>query len=178
MTSFVFRDNLTQFVNFNKQKDTKTDQDIKNQEIIEQKRSKAVAEVNAEAYKILNNNNNNTNINNIKQNLDVVDAIYEEAVIEAKDDNLLIASLLLDQATIYFNNNKNEQALEIAKQAESYQDSEVIFHFIAQVYERMKSYLESINYYEKAIALVDRSSPMADENINYYNYKVELLKEF
>jgi len=99
-------------------------------------------------------------------------------VAEAKDDNLLIAALLLDQATIYFNNDNNEKALEIAKQAESYENSEVIFHFIAQVYERMKNYSESIKYYEKAIVLVDKSLPMADENINYYNYKIESLKEF
>lgn len=176
VTAFIFRDNLAQFISFNKQEDVKTSQDIKNQEIIEQKRSEAVAETSKEVYKILNNDD--TNADNIEKNLIAVNTIYEEAVAEAKDDNLLIAALLLDQATIYFNNDNNEKALEIAKQAESYENSEVIFHFIAQVYERMKNYSESIKYYEKAIVLVDKSLPMADENINYYNYKIESLKEF
>lgn len=172
VTAFVFRDNLAQFTSLNKQEDAKINQDIKNQESMEQKRSEAVAETNVEAYKVLNSNNTN-----IEKNLNTVDTIYEEAIAEAKDDNLLIAALLLDQATIYFNNDNNEKALEIAKQAESYENSEVIVHFIAQIYEKMKNYPKSIEYYEMAITLVDKNLPMADENINYYNYKIELLKE-
>ena len=182
VTAFVFRDSLTQFINFNKQEDIKTSQDVKNQEIIEQKRSETVVKTSAEAYKVLGNNNIDTDnaedVDNIEKNLSVVDTIYEEAVVEAKDDNLLIAALLLDQATIYFNNSNNEKALEIAKRAESYRDSEAVVHFIAQVYERIKDYPRSIEYYQKAIALVDKSLPMADENINYYNYKIQSLKEF
>jgi tetratricopeptide (TPR) repeat protein len=103
-------------------------------------------------------------------------ALYDQALSESNDP-FEKSRLLLNKSRTSFNAEKYDEALTMAKEAESVQTSATVTYFIAQIYEKKNDTESAIAYYEKTIPLVDRSSPVADDDIQYYKSKIKILNE-
>lgn len=100
---------------------------------------------------------------------------YDSAIKEAKGDANLTNILLLNKATLYFNNKSYDEALKTALQAEAIIKDDNIEQFIAQIYEIKGNKQSAIKYYNQAITVVDKSRPMANTDIKYYQSKISEL---
>lgn len=104
-------------------------------------------------------------------------ALYEDAI-KLETDDITKKYLLLGEATMYFNELDYDTALSVAISAESILESSGLAAFIAQVYENKGDKLNAIKYYQKAVSLIDSSTnPLADSDVEYYNYKAKELNE-
>lgn len=83
--------------------------------------------------------------------------------------------LLMSKATLSFNDGKYDDALTIAKQAEAANENETVDSFLAQIYVKKGDKTQAIAYYKKAIALIDKSRPMAGSDIQYYQSQIDAL---
>jgi len=101
-------------------------------------------------------------------------SLYDDAI-KSSDDAYSKSTLTLNKATIYFNNGDYEKALSVAKEALSIQETDNVDQFIAQIYTKKGDNQNAIVYYKKAVALVDKSQPMAEANIKYYNLMITNL---
>ena len=100
--------------------------------------------------------------------------VFDKAV-ESTSDDQLKGELSLSKAAIYSNEGKYDEALTIARLAEQYHKSDVVYYFIARVYEKKNDKPNAIINYQKAIENVDTSNPMAEENTNYYHLMIDQL---
>jgi len=101
--------------------------------------------------------------------------IYDNAIRAAGTDSDLKYRLLMNKATLYFNNGDYQKALVTARQAEVVIKNSNVEQFLAQIYEAMGDKQNAIKYYDLAISLLDKSSPMADSDKNYYQSKISEL---
>lgn len=101
-------------------------------------------------------------------------AVYDEAI-KSVDDAYSKSIMLLDKATFYLNDKNYDSALSIAKEAEVINSNKAVAQFVAQVYEEMGDKKNAIEYYRKAIALVDDTDPLSSDDIEYYQNKIKEL---
>lgn len=132
---------------------------------IEASRTNITNQTEADALKIVNGGGKVT----------AAAAVYDKAVSAASNDPILKNELLLGESTLYFNGNDYVKALAIAKQSEAITRDDNIEQFIAQIYIKMGDKQNAIKYYNNAIQLVDKSRPMASDDINYYKSQIKQL---
>jgi len=94
-------------------------------------------------------------------------AAYDNAV-KATNDTYQKSVLTLEKAVIYLNEKNYEQALVIAKQAESINSNFEVAKIIAQIYDEKGDKQNAITYYQKTIQLIDKNDPMASDDAEYY----------
>ncbi len=131
----------------------------------ELKRTEIVDSTAAEAQKIIDSGGKASQ----------AEKLYDTAIKEAVNDSGLTNRLLLDEATLYFNDNDFDKALTTAFQAETVVKDDNVEQFIAQIYEKKGDSKNAIKYYQQAITLVDKTQPMADSDIKYYQTRITAL---
>lgn len=104
-------------------------------------------------------------------NLDASVQAYDEAIKNSSDpaEKQIYYS---NKATTLYNNHQLDAAFDAAKSAYDTQQSSDSAAFVAQIAEERGDKATAIEYYKKAITLVDPSHPYADEDIAYYKSKV------
>ncbi len=117
-----------------------------------------------------------TNAEILANNGDITGAktLYDDAINQT-DDPIDKSSLLLSKATVSFNAGNYDDALLDTKQAEALDNNVVITGFIAQIYEKKGDKQKAIEYYQKAITLVDIKQPLSGDDIKHYQSKIQLL---
>lgn len=106
--------------------------------------------------------------------IDEAATLYDDAV-SATSDSYEKSMLLISKATIYFNESKYDEALSITLEAEGIKPTETGTHLTAQIYEKLGDNQKAAEYYRKAIPLVDKTKPLADDDIAYYEYMAQWL---
>lgn len=101
-------------------------------------------------------------------------AIYDDAI-QAESDSTTKISLILSQATMYFNNDEYDKALSLANQAEAIAESSGLDAFIAQIYEKKGDTVNAMKYYQKAIDVIDNNDPLAGADVEYYQTIIDNL---
>jgi len=138
--------------------------------------AQTIAQKDAERLDVKNQTENNAQ--KITENGGMVNdavAAYDKSIAAAANDPKLKNILIIDKSTLYFNNNNFDQALASAKEAEAINKDANIEQYIAQIYEKMGDKINAVKYYKNAIPLVDKTQPMADEDITYYQSKIDEL---
>ncbi len=105
---------------------------------------------------------------------DEAKAVYDNAIKQTAD-SYQKSILLLNKANLLLNDSKYDDALVIAKQAEAINQNSAVTQYIAQIYEAKGDAPKAIEYYQKTIPLVDKSKPLADANIKYFQGRIEAL---
>jgi tetratricopeptide (TPR) repeat protein len=100
--------------------------------------------------------------------------VYDDAASKTTDPYQK-SILILSKATLYFNDTKYAEALNVAKQAESINENSTVTYLIAQIYEAMGNTVSAVTYYKKTIPLVDTSKPLAKSDIEYYQSRIQAL---
>lgn len=101
-------------------------------------------------------------------------AVYDTAVKQTTDPYQK-SILLLSKANLSLNEERYDDALAVAKEAEAINQNSAVSQYIAQVYEVMGDAPNAIKYYQKTIPLVDKSKPLADADIKYFQSRIEAL---
>lgn len=101
-------------------------------------------------------------------------ALYDKTANDITDP-VQKSGLISSKAVLYMNNEQYDKALTVAKEAEAINQNENVTYLIAQIYEKMGDNQNAAEYYKKTIPIVDKSRPMADEDIAYYQSKVDAL---
>ena len=101
--------------------------------------------------------------------------VYDEAI-AAASDNYLKSLLQLDKAVFLFNKGDYDQALMSAKLAETNSPSANMAQFIASIYEKKNDKINAIEYYKKAIKLINKDDPMAESDKTSYQSKIDRLE--
>jgi tetratricopeptide (TPR) repeat protein len=101
---------------------------------------------------------------------------YDE-VINNADDPYKKSLALLSKANIYYNDQDYDKALEIAKEAELVELNYNVAYFIASAYNANFEYAKSIEYYTKAIGLIDDSQPLAAEMASYCQSQIAEMQK-
>ena len=81
------------------------------------------------------------------------------------------------KATIYYNNGDYDKALIVAAESESYAKNDTIEKLIAMIYEKKGDNQNAVKYYKIAISLVDKTKPMASDDIKEYQTQIDILGE-
>ncbi len=101
---------------------------------------------------------------------------YEQAI-AAEPDSTRKVKLAIDQSLLLYNFGKYDEAVEVAKKAESYSsDKYYIADWLGRLYENGKKYADAATYYTLASSLA--SSPTNDTGFDkqYYATKVTEMK--
>jgi tetratricopeptide (TPR) repeat protein len=98
-----------------------------------------------------------------------------ESKIKTTGDREQLDILLTGKATVYFNDGKYNEALNTLKELDINRPSENSSQFIAQIYDKKGDVQKSIEYYNKAISLVNKNDPMGDSSINEYKDKIKMF---
>ncbi len=81
---------------------------------------------------------------------DKVDSIYEDAV-KAEADTVRKIKLMIDQSKLLYGSGKQDEAIRVAKSAESLsEDKYIVAVWLARVYENRKEYKQAAEYYTLA----------------------------
>lgn len=107
-------------------------------------------------------------------NSNAAKAAYDNILKSTSDDHTK-AILLLDKALIPLNSGNYDEALNIAKEAESVEKSSYVYSFLAQIYEKKGDSENAIKYYRLAISTIDKTQPSAGDDIDYYQSKINSL---
>lgn len=102
---------------------------------------------------------------------------YTEAIKLVKDPKQKI-NLILEKASLYSNDNKYNEALSIAKDAESIELNVAVASYMADIYARRGDKPKAIEYYNKTISLIRKNkatNPLAESDIVYYQSKLDKL---
>jgi len=83
--------------------------------------------------------------------------------------------LQLVKSTTYYNDGNYDGALDAALASEANNRDSNIEQVIATIYEQKGDKKDAVNYYQKAIGLVDKSSPTGSSDIQYYQNKIDYL---
>lgn len=131
--------------------------------LLQAKRSQEVNQTAGAAEKLINNGKP-----------EEAKAVYDTAIKQTTDPYQK-SILLLSKANLSLNDEKYDDALAIAKEAEAINQNSVVTQYIAQVYEAMGDAPNAIKYYQKTIPLVDKSKPLAAADIKYFQARIEAL---
>lgn len=104
-------------------------------------------------------------------------AEYDKAISLAGDDNVNKAQLLLNKANVYFNANLYDEALKAYLESYQISPTDALASSIANTYSIKGDNQKAVDYYQKAISLVDASSPMAKMDIIDYNEQIRILND-
>ncbi len=103
--------------------------------------------------------------------------VYEQAI-EAEPDPLRKIELAINQSRMLYGAGKFDEALEVAKKAESYSDDKfMIYDWTAQLYQVHKDYSDAAEYFEKAGQLADSPSNKGKYPKSFYDNQVKRMKE-
>lgn len=102
--------------------------------------------------------------------------LYDDAIASTKDANLKDA-LLGDKFVIYYNAGDYNRATEIADIFNNLDKSSSLEEYIAEMYENEGKKDKAIVHYEKAIQYVKSDNPIAKADVEYYQSRINLLKE-
>ncbi len=108
-------------------------------------------------------------------NFDEGIAIYNQAI-ENTNDAAERAQLLADKATAFFNEERYDEALETALEAEKVNSTGMINALIAQIYEAKGDKAKAADYYARAAQQIDMSNPMAEQDRAYYESRANQLR--
>lgn len=100
-------------------------------------------------------------------------AAYKNAIDET-NDSAQKSYLLMGNASLYYNDGNYDQALVLAKQAESYKLDENVASMTAEIYKMKGDKQNAILYYQKSISLIDKTN-LLDDNILYYQNEINAL---
>ena len=115
---------------------------------------------------------------NLSDNGDSAEAITMlDDAIKATDNIQTKSFLSTTKATIYYNNADYDKALTAAIESESYDKNDNIEKLIALIYEKKGDNQNAIKYYKIAISLVDKTKPMASDDIKEYQTQIDILGE-
>lgn len=81
------------------------------------------------------------------------------------------------KATILLNDNKLDDALVAAKQAFDIEQGSVSAALVGQIAQQNGDTKTALEYYKKAVQLIDASDPMADEDKKFYNAQISKLEQ-
>ena len=98
--------------------------------------------------------------------IEEMDSYIEEA--KAADDKEGEIILHSRKATLFFNNKKYDEALESALKVDEMEQTAVSAAFVGQIAKEKGDTAMALEYYKKAIPLIDKDAPMAEGNKNYY----------
>ena len=101
-------------------------------------------------------------------------AAYDNAIKQTSDASQK-ATLLVGDASIFYDNGEYDQALTIAKQAEAIKLDVGLAAFIAEIYRIKGDSQNAILYYQKAIDLTDKSVPEEDHSA-FYQSEIDGIK--
>lgn len=93
---------------------------------------------------------------------------YEKAI-EQTSDAAQKSSLLMSSASLYYEEGNYDQALVLAKQAESYKLDENVASMTAEIYKMKGDKQNAIIYYQKSISLIDKTNSIDDSTLYYQN---------
>lgn len=91
------------------------------------------------------------------------------------DDSSEKAALMASKAEAYFNNERYDDALEAALEAERTDSTASINALIAQIYEVKEDNAKAAEYYRAAAEKVDNSNPMSEQDRQYYELRANEL---
>jgi tetratricopeptide (TPR) repeat protein len=100
--------------------------------------------------------------------------LYDNAL-KTTDDPYQKGVLLMGKAVLLFRQAKYDEALAVALDAEAASQSASTAQFIAQIYKKKSDTNNAIAYYQKAISLIDKTSPLADSDAQYYQAEITAL---
>jgi len=100
--------------------------------------------------------------------------LYDNAL-KTTEDPYQKSVLLMGKAVLLFRQARYDEALVVAKDAETASQSTNTAQFIAQIYEKKGDTKNAINYYQKAITLIDKTNPLSDSDVQYYQSKIATL---
>ncbi|MFZ2125162.1 MAG: tetratricopeptide repeat protein [Candidatus Saccharimonadales bacterium] len=101
-------------------------------------------------------------------------AKYDDAI-NSISDSYQKSILTINKAIIYLNNEDYEQALKIAKEAETIDANFAVVKIIAQIYAEKGDNPNAITYYKKTIELIDKDDPLAGDDAIYYQSVIDSL---
>lgn len=101
-------------------------------------------------------------------------AAYDK-IIAKTEDSFKKSLLLIDKSNVFFNDGDYNSALTIAEQAEGVNKNNIVESDIALIYETKGDKVKAIEYYNKAIKLVDKSQNLADDTIKHYQNRINEL---
>lgn len=100
-------------------------------------------------------------------------AAYDAAVQQTSNPDQK-SYLLIGEASLYYDAGNYDQALVLAKQAESYKLDENVASMMAEMYKMKGDKQNAIIYYQKSISLIDKANPI-DDNTQYYQNEIDAL---
>jgi tetratricopeptide (TPR) repeat protein len=100
-------------------------------------------------------------------------AAYSQAIDQTSDATQK-SYLLISDASLYYEEGNYDQAIILAKQAESYKLDENVASMMAEIYKTKGDKQNAIVYYKKAIDLTDKTSEMNDNTL-YYQNEIDVL---
>lgn len=102
--------------------------------------------------------------------------IYEQAIAAEPDPEKKV-DLAVNQSRMLVNAGKIDEAIEVAKKAESLnQDKFVATDWLARLHERAKRYEEAAKYYEQAGALADSPTNKGKYSKKFYDREAARVK--
>lgn len=101
-------------------------------------------------------------------------ALYDDAINKA-ENSYQKSILLTGKAASYFDDGNIDGALTIALEADAANQNDTVSYFIAQIYEKKGDNQKAVEYYQKAILFIDKSSPVADADVQYFQSKIDEL---
>jgi len=100
--------------------------------------------------------------------------IYDKAVGQTEDAKTK-AYILLNKSVMYSNDKMYDEALSAALESEAADKNPNIEKLIAEIYEMKNDNKKAIEYYQKAISLVDKSQPLSNSDIQDYQNRIQFL---
>lgn len=133
-----------------------------------------VAEQQAKQTKLINDTADKVqkSVNNGKQ-ADAIKVIDD--AIKTTDDVKTQSILQLAKSTTYYNTGDYDKALSAALESEALDKNSNIEQYIAGIYVKNGDNQNAIKYYRNAIASIDKSSPMANSDIQDYKDRIDYL---
>lgn len=101
-------------------------------------------------------------------------ATYDGAI-KSTSDLTQKSQLLYSKALLLYISNDQAGALSVAKEADATQSSRATADFLAQMYQVRGDKQNAVVYYQKALSMVNKSSPQADRDIKKYQALIAAL---
>ncbi len=98
---------------------------------------------------------------------------YEQAIGQTSD-TAQKSSLLISNAALYYEEGNYDQALALAKQAETYKLDENVASMTAEIYKMKGDKQNAIIYYQKSISFINKENSV-DDNTLYYQNQIDIL---
>jgi tetratricopeptide (TPR) repeat protein len=101
-------------------------------------------------------------------------AAYDQAISEVSD-NYNKSLMILSKANVYYNDGDFAQALVVAKEAEAIDVNYNVTVFLAQTHEQLYELAQALDYYQRALSLVNINDRMAEGTTAYVQGQIDNL---